>query len=328
MSLSDTLNAINKAMGIGTVIMMSDKPLSNVSVISTTCCVLDRILGVGGIPRGRITEISGPESSGKTTICLHLIAQAQKMGLKCAIIDTEHSLDVQYAQNLGVNVEELIFCQPEYAEIGLEVATQLADSKEVGLIIIDSIAGLLPKAEMEGSMEDQQMGLVPRILNKYLRKNTGIIRENNVALVVTNQLRDKIGQSFGEQTTTVGGRGLRHDASIRLKVIRLETEKDKSSGEKSGSLTKVICNKNKVAPPFKECTFSIIFGKGIDNFGCIVDLAVDLDIIKKAGAWYTYSGGTNNGRWQGRNTVIAELKENDGLLIEINKEIELKLKVE
>ena len=194
MSLSDTLNAINKAMGIGTVIMMSDKPLSNVSVISTTCCVLDRILGVGGIPRGRITEISGPESSGKTTICLHLIAQAQKMGLKCAIIDTEHSLDVQYAQNLGVNVEELIFCQPEYAEIGLEVATQLADSKEVGLIIIDSIAGLLPKAEMEGSMEDQQMGLVPRILNKYLRKNTGIIRENNVALVVTNQLRDKIGQ--------------------------------------------------------------------------------------------------------------------------------------
>ena len=318
MAISETLASLNKIFGNNTLMAMGDKPNTGLSVIPTSCAVLDDIIGVGGFPRGRIIELVGDASAGKSTICLHVIAEAQKMGLNCVIFDTENAMDVEYARNLGVDVDKLIICQVSEAETALEIATKLAESGDIGLIIIDSIAGLVGKEELSGTMENQQMGLIPRILNKYLRKNTEILARNNITLVLTNQLREKIGQSYGEKTQGTGGRGVKHYASVRIKVIRLETEKDKSTGEKTGALTKAIVAKNKVCVPFRECTFSIEFGTGIDNVGSIIDSAVDKKIIEKSGSWYSYNSSRLG---QGKANSKDFLKSNPQLLAEITQKL-------
>lgn len=302
-ALLATLKNIEKKFGKGTIMDMSG-PVNRVASIPTGSLKLDEALGIGGLPEGRVIEIYGPESSGKTTLTLHVLAEAQKKGKTVAFVDAEHALDVSYARNLGVKVEEMIVSQPDYGEQALDIVEELVRSGAVDVIIVDSVAALTPKAEIEGEMEDHSMGVQARMMSKGLRKITSIANKNKVTLIFINQIRLKIGVMFGNPETTTGGNALKFFASVRLDVRRTGTTKDKN-----GNDTKVKVVKNKVAPPFKEATFVIEFGKGIDKRSEIVDLAEQFGFINKGGAWYNF----NELKFNGKDRVLEYLKDNPGV---------------
>ena len=318
-ALQLVLDKMDKAYGKGTVMRMGDKAIDeNIAVISSGSLGLDLALGVGGYPRGRIIEIYGPESSGKTTLAIHAIAEAQKAGGLAAFVDAEHAFDRYYAEKLGVDVENLIISQPDNGEQALEIADNLIRSGAIDIIVIDSVAALTPKAEIDGAMGDSQMGLQARLMSQALRKLTGTINKTNCTAVFINQLRDKIGITFGSPETTTGGNALKFYASVRLDIRRATPIKD-SAGELLGNLTRVKVVKNKVAPPFRKTEFDIMYGEGISREGEILDLAVDLDIVKKSGSWYSY-GDAKLG--QGRDSVKGVIKDNP----ELSEELEIKIK--
>lgn len=315
-ALDTTILELTKKYGKGAVMRMSEKTSMNIQTTSTGSIALDYQLGVGGLPRGRIIEIYGPESSGKTTLTLHCIAELQKAGGTCAFIDAEHAMDPIYAKNIGVDIESLLISQPDCGEQALEIAESLARSGAVDMIVIDSVAALTPEAEINGEMGDASMGLQARLLSKACRKLTSVISSTNCTLIFINQLREKIGVMFGSPETTTGGRALKFFSSVRLDIRKTETIK--SGGESVSNMTKVKVVKNKVAPPFKECTFEIVFGKGIDSLGEILDMSADRDIVEKAGSWYSYNGAKIG---QGRDRAKEFLKSNP----EICEEIKAKL---
>lgn len=315
-ALDQAFKQIEKKYGKGSIMKMGEAPRVAIDAIPTGAINLDIALGIGGIPRGRVIEIYGPESSGKTTLALHIIAEAQKLGDICAFVDAEHALDAEYAENLGVNVDELILSQPDTGEAGLDIAESLVRSNAVGLIVIDSVAALVPKAEIEGEMGDSHMGLQARLMSQALRRLTGIISKSNTTVIFINQLREKIGVMFGNPETTTGGRALKFYSSVRMDIRRIKTI---TEGEDSiGSRTRVKIVKNKVAPPFKIVEFDIMYGKGISKTGVLLDTAVDLDIVEKAGSWYSY-GEEKLG--QGREKVKDMLEENPELAKEIDEKV-------
>lgn len=314
-SLDIALEQIQKEHGKGAIMKLGDKPIVKIASISTGSISLDAALGIGGVPRGRIMEIYGPESSGKTTVCLHIIAEAQKAGGLAAFIDTEHALDTGYAQKLGVDVNNLLISQPEYGEQALEICETLVRSNSLDVIVVDSVAALTPRAEIEGEMGDSVMGMQARLMSQALRKLTAAVSKSNVVLIFTNQLREKIGVMFGSPETTTGGKALKFYASIRMDIRRIAAIKDGT--DVIGNRTKVKIVKNKVAPPFKEVEFDIIYNEGISKLGDLVDLAVNKDIIKKAGAWFSY--GEN--RMQGRDGVKKFLTEDRESLKKLYKEV-------
>ena len=315
-ALDQAFKQIEKKYGKGSIMKMGEAPRVAIDAIPTGAVNLDIALGIGGIPRGRVIEIYGPESSGKTTLALHIIAEAQKLGDICAFVDAEHALDAEYAENLGVNVDELILSQPDTGEAGLDIAESLVRSNAVGLIVIDSVAALVPKAEIEGEMGDSHMGLQARLMSQALRRLTGIISKSNTTVIFINQLREKIGVMFGNPETTTGGRALKFYSSVRMDIRRIKTI---TEGEDSiGSRTRVKIVKNKVAPPFKIVEFDIMYGKGISKTGVLLDTAVDLDIVEKAGSWYSY-GEEKLG--QGREKVKDMLEENPELAKEIDEKV-------
>ena len=307
---------IEKNFGKGSVIKLGE--IGNVSVdsIPSGALSLDVALGIGGFPRGRIIEVFGPESSGKTTVALHAIAEAQKMGGIAAFIDAEHALDPVYAKNLGVDVDNLIVSQPDTGEQALEIAEQLIRSGAVDIITIDSVAALVPKAEIDGEMGDSHVGLQARLMSQALRKLTGVLSKSKTVAIFINQLREKVGVMFGNPETTPGGRALKFYASVRLDVRKQEAIK--INGEVMGSRTKVKVVKNKVAPPFWEAVFDIVYGKGISKSGCVLDLATDLDIIDKSGAWFSYNGQKIG---QGRENAKQFLEDNPSIMEEIDKKV-------
>lgn len=315
-ALEEVFAQLEKQYGKGSVMRMGDKKTQQVDVIPTGSVALDSALGIGGIPRGRIVEIYGPESSGKTTISLHIIAQAQKNGGEVAFIDAEHALDPIYAAKLGVDIDRLIVSQPDNGEQALEIAEALARSGAVDVLVIDSVAALVPKAEIEGLMGDSYMGLHARLMSQALRKIAGVLNKTNTAAIFINQLREKIGNSYGPSETTTGGRALKFYASIRLDVRRVETLK--VGADPVGNKTRVKVVKNKLAPPFKEATFDIMYGEGISHIGEIVDLAVERDLIKKSGSWFSY-GGEKIG--QGRDNAKKFVEENPDILELLETEI-------
>ena len=302
-SLDMAIEQIEKDHGKGSIMKLGDKPAAKIEAISTGSISLDAALGIGGVPRGRIMEIYGPESSGKTTVCLHIIAEAQKTGGLAAFIDTEHALDTNYAQKLGVDIGNLLVSQPEYGEQALEICETLVRSNALDVIVIDSVAALTPRAEIEGEMGDAVMGMQARLMSQALRKLTSAVSKSNVVLIFTNQLRDKIGVMFGSPETTTGGKALKFYASIRMDIRRIAAIKDGT--DVIGNRTKVKIVKNKVAPPFKEVEFDIIYNEGISKVGDLIDIAVNKEIIKKGGAWFTY--GEN--RVQGRDGLKKLLQE-------------------
>ena len=305
---------IEKQHGKGSVILMGDRAIREIEVIPTTSISLDIALGVGGIPRGRVVEIFGPEASGKTTICLHLAAQAQARGGTVAIIDAEHALDMKYAKALGVKVDELFLSQPDYGEQALEIAETWVRSGALDLVIVDSVAALTPRAEIEGEMGDPQMGLQARLMSQALRKLTSPVAKTGTTLMFTNQLRQKIGVMFGNPETTTGGNALKFYASVRLDIRRIETLKDGQTSIGNKSRIKVV--KNKVAPPFTECVVDIMYGRGIDALGDIVNTAVEYGLIEKAGSWYSFKGercgqGLDAARlfFENQPVVVEELRQ-------------------
>lgn len=302
-SLEIALEQIEKDHGKGSIMRLGDKPVAKIDVISTGSISLDYALGIGGVPRGRVMEIYGPESSGKTTVCLHIIAEAQKAGGLAAFIDTEHALDTGYAQKLGVDVSNLLISQPEYGEQALEICETLVRSNALDVIVIDSVAALTPRAEIEGEMGDSVMGMQARLMSQALRKLTAAISKSNVCLIFTNQLREKIGVMFGNPETTTGGKALKFYASVRMDIRRIAAIKDGT--DVIGNRTKVKIVKNKVAPPFKEVEFDIMYNEGISRLGDLVDLAVNKEIIKKTGAWFNYSENRVQGR-DGMKKLLAE----------------------
>lgn len=310
------MDKINKDYGVGTVMVLGDVPNDGYDVISTGSLLLNEALGIGGLPRGRIVEIFGSESSGKTTIATHIIANAQKNGLKCLLVDAENSFDPEYASNIGVKVEELFYCQPSYGEQGLEVADRYISDGKVGVVVIDSVAALVPKSELEGEMGDSKMGLHARLMSQACRKMTSSISRNNVLCIFINQLRSKIGVMYGSPDVTTGGMALQFYASIRLDVRR--STKIEDSQVVVGNKVKVKVVKNKCAPPFKSAEFDIIYGKGINTTGEIVDLSVEKDVIQKAGSWYSYLG---NKLGQGRDAVCELIDDNEELKNEIFNKI-------
>ncbi|MDF2879470.1 MAG: recA [Clostridiaceae bacterium] len=314
-ALQGAMASIEKQYGKGAVMKLGDAPKLNIESISTGSIAIDNAIGIGGVPKGRITEIYGPESSGKTTIALQVIAEAQKKGEICAFIDVEHALDPVYAKALGVNIEELVIAQPDTGEQALEITESLVRSEAIGVIVIDSVAALVPKAEIEGDMGDSHMGLQARLMSQALRKLTGIIKKTNCVAIFINQLREKIGVMFGNPETTTGGRALKFYASVRLDIRKIETLK--KGDVMIGNRTRVKVVKNKVAPPFKQAEFDILYGEGVDTVGEIVDFAVEKDIIKKSGAWYTYG----ELRWQGKENTKTFLKENKAIQEEIKEKL-------
>lgn len=316
-SLDLALKQIDKAFGKGTVLRLGDKEIESIDAISTGSIGLDIALGIGGVPKGRIIEIYGPESSGKTTLTLHLIAECQKNGGVCAFVDAEHALDVKYAKNLGIDTDNLYISQPDFGEQALDIVETLARSGAVDLIIVDSVAALTPKSEIEGDMGDQHVGLQARLMSQALRKLTGIVHKMGTTVVFINQIRMKIGaMGYGTPETTTGGNALKFYASVRLDVRKVATLKQ--SDEPIGNRVKVKVVKNKVAPPFKVAEFDIMFGEGISKEGEIVDYGVKLDIIDKSGAWFSYES-TKLG--QGRENAKAFLKENLNVADEITNKI-------
>ena len=316
-ALKLTLDKLDKAYGKGTVMKMSDQAVVDVESISSGSLGLDIALGVGGYPRGRVIEIYGPESSGKTTLTLHAIAEAQKAGGIAAFIDAEHAFDRTYAENLNVDIDNLIISQPDNGEQALEIADNLIRSGAIDIVVIDSVAALTPKSEIEGEMGDSKMGLHARLMSQALRKLTGSISKTNCTVIFINQLREKIGVMFGNPETTTGGNALKFYASVRLD-IRRSTQIKNTDGDVMGNKTRVKVVKNKVAPPFKMCEFDIMYGAGISKVGEILDVAVEQEIVKKSGSWFSY-GDTKLG--QGRDAVKALIKDNPELMDELEEKV-------
>ena len=323
-ALKLTLDKLDKAYGKGTVMKMSDSPVVDVDVISSGSLGLDVALGVGGYPKGRVIEIYGPESSGKTTLTLHAIAETQKAGGIAAFIDAEHAFDRFYAQNLGVDIDNLIISQPDNGEQALEIADNLIRSGAIDMIVIDSVAALTPKSEIEGEMGDSKMGLHARLMSQALRKLTGSISKTNCTMIFINQLREKIGVMFGNPETTTGGNALKFYASVRLDIRRSTQIKD-SNGTVMGNKTRVKVVKNKVAPPFKLAEFDIMYGEGVSKVGEILDIAVEFDIIQKSGSWFSYDE-TKLG--QGRDAVKQMINDNPDLMDELETKIKTAIKNE
>ena len=309
-ALQLTIDKLEKTYGKGTVMRLSDNKVADLPAISTGSLGLDLALGIGGIPKGRVIEVYGPESSGKTTLSLHCIAETQKDGGMAAFIDAEHAFDKAYAEKLGINIENLLISQPDNGEQALEIAEHLIRSGAIDIIVIDSVAALVPRSELEGDMGDSKMGLQARLMSQALRKLTGVISKTGCSCIFINQLRDKIGVVFGNPETTTGGNALKFYASVRLDIRRIAQIKD-STGEILGNRTKVKVVKNKVAPPFKVVEFDIIYGEGISKVGEIIDLGVALNIIQKSGSWFSYEG---NQLAQGRDAVKTLLQDNPELL--------------
>lgn len=323
-ALENALKQIEKAHGKGAIMRLGEaKANMNIDVISTGILPLDIALGVGGIPRGRIIEVYGPESSGKTTVTLHMIAEAQKAGGLAAFIDAEHALDPEYARKLGVNTEDLLISQPDTGEQALEIVDALVHSGAIDIIVVDSVAALVPKSEIEGDMGASVVGLQARLMSQAMRKLTGIISKTRTVAVFINQLREKIGVAYGNPETTTGGRALKFYASVRIDVRRADSIKQGT--ESLGNRTRAKIVKNKVAPPFKTAEFDIIYGEGVSRLGSIIDMAVELDIVNKSGAWYSYKG-TRLG--QGKENAKATLEEQPELIAELEEKIRTKILVE
>ncbi|GAA4376795.1 recombinase RecA [Hymenobacter koreensis] len=323
-ALQLTMDKLDKAYGKGTVMKLSDNKVVDIPAISTGSLGLDIALGIGGVPRGRVIEIYGPESSGKTTLTLHMIAEAQKKGGVAAFIDAEHAFDKSYAEKLGIDTSNLLIAQPDNGEQALEIADQLISSGAIDIIVIDSVAALVPKGELEGDMGDSKVGLHARLMSQALRKLTGTINKTGCCCVFINQLREKIGVMFGSPETTTGGNALKFYASVRLDIRRIgQIKEDKDNV--TGNRTKVKVVKNKVAPPFKVVEFDIIYGEGISKVGEILDLATDMEIIQKSGSWFSYNG---NRLGQGREGVKTILQDNPELADEIEAKVRQKAKGE
>ena len=320
-ALKLTIEKIDKDFGKGSVMMMNERGEQQMEVISTGSIGLDVALGIGGLPRGRVVEIYGPEASGKTTIAIHVIAEAQKKGGMCAIIDAEHAFDSAYAKRLGVDVDNLLISQPDYGEQALEIADRLILSGALDVVVIDSVAALVPKSELEGEMGDSKMGLQARLMSQALRKLTGTINKTNTICIFINQLREKIGIMFGNPETTTGGNALKFYASVRLDIRRLSQIKD--GDEAIGNRSKVKVVKNKVAPPFRSAEFDIIFGEGISKTGEIIDMGVELGVIQKSGSWFSYN---TDKLGQGRDSVKQLLTDNPEMAKEMETKIREKIK--
>ena len=315
-ALESALGQIEKQFGKGSVMKLGDFSAMNVEAIPTGALSLDVALGIGGIPKGRIVEIFGPESSGKTTLALHMIAECQKTGGEAAFIDAEHALDPVYAKHLGVDIDNLIVSQPDTGEQALEIAEALVRSGAIDIIVVDSVAALVPKAEIDGDMGDSHVGLQARLMSQALRKLAGVLNKSNTAIIFINQLREKVGIMFGNPETTPGGRALKFYASVRLDIRK--TENLKQDGEVFGNRVRVKVVKNKVAPPFREAEFDIIYGKGISKSGNILDLGVNLDIVEKSDSWFSYNGARIG---QGRENAKKYLEENPEVMAEVEKKV-------
>ncbi len=320
-ALKLTMDKIDKDFGKGSVMMMNEKTNMEIEVISTGSIGLDMALGIGGLPKGRVVEIYGPESSGKTTLAIHVIAEAQKKGGMCAFIDAEHAFDSVYAKKLGVDIDNLLISQPDYGEQALEIADRLILSGALDVVVIDSVAALVPKAELEGEMGDSKMGLQARLMSQALRKLTATIHKTNSCCIFINQLREKIGVMFGNPETTTGGNALKFYASVRLDIRRMTQIKD--GDEAIGNHVKVKVVKNKVAPPFRLAEFDIIYGEGISKVGEIIDMGVELGIVQKSGSWFSYN---NDKLGQGRESVKQLMLDNPEMANEIEAKIREKVK--
>ncbi|GBD91924.1 recombinase A [bacterium BMS3Abin04] len=313
--LEDTMYSIEKMYGKGSIMKLGDGAVVQIESISTGSISLDYALGIGGLPRGRIVEIYGPESSGKTTLCLHVIAEAQKLGGIAAFIDAEHAMDINYARKLHVDINNLLVSQPDYGEQALEIVDTLVRSNALDIIVIDSVAALVPRSEIEGDMGDPQMGVQARLMSQALRKITGAVSRSKTCVIFTNQLRSKIGVMFGSPETTTGGNALKFYASVRLDIRRIAAIKD--GQEIVGNRTKVKVVKSKVAPPFKQVEFDVIYNEGISKAGDLIDLSVSKDIAKKSGAWYTYGSE----RFQGREQFRQSLKKDPELMAKLEADV-------
>ena len=315
-ALEMAMSQIEKQFGKGSVMKLGEFKAMEIEAIPTGALSLDIALGIGGVPRGRIIEVFGPESSGKTTLALHIVAEAQKMGGEAAFIDAEHALDPVYAKKLGVDIDNLIVSQPDTGEQALEITESLVRSGALDVIVVDSVAALVPKAEIDGDMGDSHMGLQARLMSQALRKLAGAINKSKTVLIFINQLREKIGVMFGNPETTTGGRALKFYASVRMDIRRIENIKQ--DGEVRGNRVRVKVIKNKVAPPFREAEFDVMYGEGISKVGNVLDMAVNLDIIQKAGSWFSYNGDRVG---QGRENVKKYLKENPDVLEEVEQKV-------
>jgi len=319
-ALDAAISKIEKDFGKGSIMKLGDKSSTMVESTPTGALSLDIALGIGGIPKGRIIEIYGPESSGKTTLAQHIVAEAQKMGGIAAFVDAEHALDPEYARKLGVDIDQLLISQPDTGEQALEIAEELVRSGAVDVIVVDSVAALVPKAEIEGEMGDSHVGLQARLMSQALRKLTGIVNKTKTTIIFINQLRQKIGVMYGNPETTTGGNALKFYASVRMEIRRIETLK--KDGQEFGNRVKVKVAKNKVAPPFRVAEFDIVYGQGISKIGCILDVATDMDIVKKAGAWFSYNDDKIG---QGRDKAKEFLEQNPEILAEVEAKVREKL---
>jgi recombination protein RecA len=315
-ALEMALGQIDKQFGKGSIMRMGEKTSLGIDAISTGALSLDLALGIGGLPRGRVTEIYGPESSGKSTLAMHVVAEAQRNGGTCAYIDAEHAMDPIYAKAIGVDIDQLLISQPDTGEQALEICDMLVRSGAIDVIVVDSVAALTPRAEIEGEMGDSHVGLQARLMSQALRKLTGNLNKTNTIAIFINQLREKIGVMFGSPETTPGGRALKFYSSVRLDIRRIESLKD--GAEVVGNRTRVKVVKNKVSPPFKQAEFDIMYGKGISREGTVLDLSVDLGIVKKSGAWFTYEGEQLG---QGRENAKNFLMENPEIMVEVSEKV-------